>query len=68
MVTGIFFNFLSEGELLPPPPQKKKKKKKKHFYQNEGVPPVSREHVHTGRPHLRINNNIFNKPNVISFQ
>ena len=55
---GIFFNFLSGGA----PPQKYQ------FYQNGD--PFIREHVHTGRPHTRINNSVFKKTqcNVLSLK
>ena len=36
-----------------------------HFYQNGGAP-VCREHLHTGRPHTRIDNSVFKKSNVMS--
>ena len=32
------------------------------------ITPVCKEHVHTGRPHTRINNSIFQKSNVMSCQ
>ena len=43
--------------------------KKYHFYKMGVVsPPVCEEHVHTGRPHTRLNNRVFKKFQVMSFQ
>ena len=51
-ITGIFLIFF-----------------KKYSFINIGeAPPVSREHVHTGRPHTRIDNSILKKSNLMSFQ
>ena len=63
-VTGMLFNFLNGGELPH---------EKYHFYQNAGeggevVSAVCQEHVHTSGPHTRINNSVFKKSNVLSFQ
>ena len=38
------------------------------FIKMRETPPVCREHVHTGRPHKIIDNSIFKKSNVMSFQ
>ena len=61
--TGVFFIFLSGGALPP-----KENTSFVKFYQNGGDPSVCSEHVHTGRPHTRIDYSIFKKPNVMSFQ
>ena len=64
--TGIFFLFLSRGAPTPTPPIKIP------VYQNGGgggggARTVWREHVHTGRPHTRIDNSIFKKSDLICF-
>ena len=56
---GIFFIFLSRE--APPI-------KNTIFIKVRETAPVCREHVHTGGPDTRIDNSIFKKSNVMSFQ
>ena len=60
---GIFFIFVSGGA-----PDPHTTAKLTLFINIGEDSPVCREHVHTGRPHTRIDNSIFKQSDLMSFQ